>query len=293
MASTADSMVPYAVITMTCVSGEACVAREHLHPVHGAHAQVGEDDVEGLAPHALDRRGAVLGLRHRVAGLAQHESRWSPACSSGRRRRAPSRRDGAGRAAPRGRPGRASHAARHLGRIAAAFQPSSPPPAGRAASAARSACPPPGRRGRTSTGRVAVDDPLHHRQPEPGAGRAGGEERLEEAVPDLVRDARARCRRSRSRTALAVGRRPHRERAAAGIAWTAFTTTFTTACRMQPGVDAAPGAGGLGRRGTSTRWRRPGQRRRHGVVHHALERLAPQRRRRRAGRSRAGRRRSG
>src|SRR6266545_608931 len=41
---------------------------------------------------------------------------------------------------------------------------------------------------------VVVDDALHHGEAEPGAGRLGGEEGLEDAVAHLVGDARAGVR---------------------------------------------------------------------------------------------------
>src|SRR6266542_496288 len=60
---------------------------------------------------------------------------------------------------------------------------------------------------------VAVHDALHDREPEPGAGRPRGEERLEDPVPHLVRDAAARVRQLDDGR-VAVDARAHRERPA-------------------------------------------------------------------------------
>ena len=262
-------------------------AAQHVHPVHVAHAQVGEHHVEGLGAEPLQRRGPALGLGHLVAGLAQHDGGGDPHVPLVvDDQHAPG---GGGRATRRwdrgcGHGSEGSGAASILSR-----------PPGTSGSRSRKVAPPGAGRRQVHRAAVPLDDAAHHRQAEAGAGGLGGEEGLEDPRAQLGGDARARSRSPRPRAQAPLEPGAHGEHARRAASTGARSTArLSTACRTWCGVHAgrAGGSGSYSRR-TSTGPARPGPApppARPPAPGRAARRGWPARR---GGRSRAGRRRCG
>ena len=176
---------------MTCVSGASrCASRSTSIPSTFGILRSVRTTSKASCRIRWSAVGAVLRLVDGVAGAAQHDRgrRAHVALVVDDEDLAARARRSAGAL---GGPGSAGAASVVTGAISAHHRPVFDRAGRRAGTGARRRRPDAGHAPHAHLAPVPLDDPPHHREPEPGAARLRREERLEDALADLVRDARA------------------------------------------------------------------------------------------------------